>query len=79
MATKGNKAKGPKQSARAATTRRTWIIGAGAALVLLAAVLFFVLGGREPAEGYYRFTSLGEVSRLIQSGEPVLVYFHSPT
>ncbi|HEY8496599.1 MAG TPA: hypothetical protein VIK98_06165 [Limnochordales bacterium] len=79
MATKGNKAKGPKQSARAATTRRTWIIGAGAALVLLAAVLFFVFGSQDPAEGYYRHTNPGEVSRLIQSGEPVLVYFHSPT
>lgn len=79
MATKGKKAKGPRESGRAIATRRTWVLGAGVSLVLLVAVLFFLFGGREPAEGYYRHVSPGDVSRLVQSGEPVIVYFHSPT
>ncbi len=73
----GKRAKG--RGGRSHASRRPLVIGVGAGLLIVACALLVVLMNREPAVGYYRHSTPSEVRALIDSGEPVIVYFHSPT
>ncbi|MBO8141975.1 MAG: hypothetical protein H0Z37_07345 [Firmicutes bacterium] len=72
----------PKKRSQAKTTRRArlpwpWVAGIGVTALL---VLLLFLANRPPgSDGFYRYSTPDEIQELVQIGEPVLVYFHSPT
>lgn len=66
--------------ARQQAQRRKWISGGVAALVVVLAVGTALYLNRPPvAEGFYREATPGQIADVIGSGQPTLVYFHSPT
>lgn len=79
MSKQAKKAQARSRRARAEAARRRWLIGGGLALVLVVALAFVWVNRSPAAEGFYRASTPGDVSELIAGGDPVLVYFHSPT
>mgnify|MGYP001200970370 CR=1 FL=1 len=79
MSSRGKKVQPRSSRVRAQDTRRRWLLGGAMALVLLAAVAFFLTNRTPTAEGFYRFVTPTDVADAIRTGDSVVVYFHSPT
>lgn len=68
------------ERARQRAQKRKLFMGGIAVLgVVLAVGAAWVLSRPPAAEGFYREVTPAQAAEAISSGEPTLVYFHSPT